>query len=104
MGEILTTGMTKNCPKKPIAGPMGLFKMDFSSPQSMAQPKLMYKILTNVATEAVNMMSMKRFFLMTTTSKLSLHFSFVTLCLQRIEVLPKKELNMNLLDFVVAFL
>lgn len=50
----LTNGMVRNWQKKPMVGPIGLLNVSRHTFQSMAQPKLMYKMDTNVATQAVN--------------------------------------------------
>lgn len=58
----------RNCPTKPIAGPTGRFKFRIISPQFRAQPKLIYKMLTKVATDDVKTVSMTRFLRITVTS------------------------------------
>lgn len=81
----------------PITGPTGLFKLRTSSPQFKKHPKFIYKILTKVATEAVKILSIKRFFLITITSK----FEFIGLLfltsLITTEVFPK-EINYRMPD------
>jgi len=55
-----TNGMIRNWQKKPIAGPIGLLNVLRHTLQSMAQPKLMYKMDTSIATLAVNIVSIVR--------------------------------------------
>lgn len=82
--------MTK-WPNNPMLGPTGLFKIFLKSPQSIAQPKLTYSMLTSVATLAVNMVSIKRFFLITITFRGSSDNSAEFFFLQDITVLPKRK-------------
>lgn len=72
-----TTGIITNWQKKPMAGPTGFFNVLRHTFQSIAQPKLMYKIDTSTATLAVNIVSMVRSSRITVIRETSLlSFSF----------------------------
>lgn len=55
-----TKGMIRNWQKKPMAGPIGLLNVLRHTFQSMAQPKLIYKMDTSIATLIVNIVSIVR--------------------------------------------
>lgn len=55
-----TNGMIRNWQKKPMAGPIGFFNVLRHTSQSIAQPKLIYRIDTSTATLIVNMVSITR--------------------------------------------
>lgn len=55
-----TNGMIRNWQKNPIAGPIGFFNESRHILQSIAQPKLIYKMDTSIATLAVNIVSIIR--------------------------------------------
>lgn len=55
-----TNGIIRNWQKNPIAGPIGFFNESRHTSQSIAQPKLIYKMDTSIATLAVNMISIVR--------------------------------------------
>ena len=52
--------MIRNWQKKPMAGPIGLLNVLRHTFQSIAQPKLIYKMDTSIATLAVNIESIVR--------------------------------------------
>lgn len=55
-----TNGIIRNWQQNPIAGPTGLFNVSRHTFQSIAQPKLIYKMDTSIATLAVNTVSIVR--------------------------------------------
>jgi len=52
--------MIRNWQKKPMAGPIGLLNVLRHTFQSIAQPKLIYKMDTSIATLTVNTESIVR--------------------------------------------